>query len=128
MDAASEFYKENNHQYSISALLWIGLFVKQPVGFLSKSILFKNISLDTYSWFSSVAQACLTVCDPTNRSTPGLPVHHQLPESTQTHVHCVNDAIQPSHLLSSPFPPALNPSQHQGLFHGPGLLFSHCYC
>ena len=51
-----------------------------------------------------------------NRSTPGLPVHHQLPESTKTHVHRVNDAIQPSHLLSSPSPPALNLSQHQGLF------------
>ena len=66
--------------------------------------------------FSSVAQSCLTLCDPMNRSTPGLPVHHQLPESTQTHVHCVSDAIQPSHPLSSPFPPALNLSQHQGLF------------
>ena len=66
--------------------------------------------------FSSVAQLCLTLCDPMNRSTPGLPVHHQLPESTQTHVHCVSDAIQPSHPLSSPFPPALNLSQHQGLF------------
>ena len=65
---------------------------------------------------SSVAQSCPTLCDPMNRSTPGLPVHHQLPESTQTHVHCVNDAIQPSHPLSSPSPPALNLSQHQGLF------------
>ena len=55
-------------------------------------------------------------CDPMNRSTPGLPVHHQLPESTQTHVHWVGDAIQPSHPLSSPSPPALNLSQHQGLF------------
>ena len=51
-----------------------------------------------------------------NRSTPGLPVHHQLPESPQTHVHCVGDAIQPSHPLSSPSPPPLNLSQHQGLF------------
>ena len=66
--------------------------------------------------FSSVAQSCLTHCDPMNRSTPGLPVHHQLLESTQTHVHCVGDAIQPSHPLSSPSPPAPNPSQHQGLF------------
>ena len=56
------------------------------------------------------------LCDPMNRSTPGLPVHHQLPEFTQTHVHRVGDAIQPSHLLSSPSPPAPNPSQHQGLF------------
>ena len=66
--------------------------------------------------FSSVAQSCPTVCNPMNRSTPGLPVHHQLPEFTQTHVHRVRDAIQPSHPLSSPSSPAPNPSQHQGLF------------
>ena len=66
--------------------------------------------------FSSVAQSCPTLCDPMNHSTPGLPVHHQLPEFTQTHVHRVSDAIQPSHPLSSPSPPALNPSQHQSLF------------
>ena len=66
--------------------------------------------------FISVAQPCLTLCDPMNCSTPGLPVHHQLPEFTQTHVHWVSDAIQPSHPLSSPSPPAPSPSQHQGLF------------
>ena len=66
--------------------------------------------------FSSVAQSCPTLCDPMNRSTPGLPVHHQLPEFTQTHAHRVGDTIQPSHPLSSPSPPAPNPSQHQGLF------------
>ena len=65
---------------------------------------------------SSVAQLCPTLCDPMNRSTPGLPVHHQLLEFTQTHVRRVSDAIQPSHPLSSPSPPALNPSQHQSLF------------
>ena len=65
---------------------------------------------------SSVVQSCPTLCDPMNCSTPGLPVHHQLLEFTQTHVHQVSDAIQPSHPLSSPFPPALNPSQHQSLF------------
>ena len=65
---------------------------------------------------SSVAQSCLTLCDPMNSSTPGLPVHHQLPEFTQTHVHQVGDAIQPSHPLSSPSPPTPNPSQHQSLF------------
>ena len=64
----------------------------------------------------SVAQSCPTLCDPMNRSMPGLPVHHQLPEFTQTHVHRVSDAIQPSHPLSSPSPPAPNPSQHQSLF------------
>ena len=66
--------------------------------------------------FSSVAQSCLTLCDSMNHSTPGLPVHHQLPEFTQIHVHRVGDAIQPSHPLSSLFPPAPNPSQHQSLF------------
>ena len=66
--------------------------------------------------FSSVAQLCPTLCDPMNHSVPGLPVHHQLPDFTQTHVHQVGDAIQPSHPLSSPSPPAPNPSQHQGLF------------
>ena len=66
--------------------------------------------------FSSVAQSCLTLCDPMDRSTPGIPVHRQLPEFTQTHVHWVGDAIQPFHPLSSPSPPALNLSQHQGLF------------
>ena len=66
--------------------------------------------------FSSVAQSCLTLCDPMNRSTPGLPVHHQLPEFTQIHVHRVSDAIQPCHPLSSPSPPAPNLSQHPGLF------------
>ena len=66
--------------------------------------------------FSSVAQSCPTLCDPMNRSTPGLPVHHQLPEFTETHVHRVSDDIQPSHPLLSSSPPAPNPSQHQGLF------------
>ena len=65
--------------------------------------------------FSSVTQSCPTLCNPMNRSTPGLPVHHQLLEFTQTHVHWVGDAIQPSHPLSSPSP-ALNLAQHQGLF------------
>ena len=66
--------------------------------------------------FSSVAQSCPTLCDPMNCSMPGLPVHHHLLEFTQTHVHQVGDAIQPSHPLSSPSPPAPNPSQHQSLF------------
>ena len=65
--------------------------------------------------FSSVTQSCPALCDPMNCSTPGVPVHHQLPEFTQTHVHWVGDAIQPSHPLSSPSPPAINLSQHQGL-------------
>ena len=66
--------------------------------------------------FSSVAQSCPILCNPRNRSTPGIPVHHKLAGFTQTHVHRVSDAIQPSHPLSSPSPPALNPSQLQSLF------------
>ena len=69
-----------------------------------------------YNQIRSVAQSCLTLCDPMNCSTPGLPIHHQLPEFTQIHVHRVSDAIQPSHPLSFPSPPASNPSQHQSLF------------
>ena len=66
--------------------------------------------------FSSVAQSCPTLCDPMDCSTPSLPVHHEQLESAQTHVHWAGDAIQPSHPLSSPSPPALNLSKHQGLF------------
>ena len=74
-------------------------------------------------WSSSVTQSCLTLCDPMNDSTPDLPVHHQLLEATQTHVHRVGDAIQPSHPLASPSPPAFGLSQHQGLFKW--VSFSH---
>ena len=69
-----------------------------------------------FSQFSSVAQSCLTLCDPMNCSMPGLPVHHQLLKFTQTHVHCIGDTIQPFHHLLSPSPPTFNLSQHQGLF------------
>ena len=79
-----------------------------------------NIQLCTtsiaYIQFSSVTQSCLTLCNPMDCNTPGLPVHHQLREFTQTHFHSVNDAIQPSHPLSSPSPPALNLYQQKGLF------------
>ena len=73
--------------------------------------------------FSSVAQSCPTLCNPMDCSTPGFPVHHQLPELAQTHVHQVDDAIQPSYPLSSPSPLTFNLSQHQGLFKG--ISFSH---
>ena len=84
----------------------------------AKNYSFPHLSLPIFPniQFSSVAQSCPTLCDPMNRSTPGLPVHHQIPEFTQTHVHWVGDAIQPSHPLLPPSPPAPNPSQHQGLF------------
>ena len=79
--------------------------------------------------FSSLAQSCPTVCDPMDHSMLGLPVNHQLPESTQTHFHWVSDAIQPSHPLSSPSPPAFNLSQHQGLYMGlhQGLTMSQLF-
>ena len=78
-------------------------------------VLFRLLEDKLVSQIRSVAQSCPTLCDPMNPSTPGLPVHHQLPEFTQTHVHQVSDAIQPSHPLSSPSPLAPNPSQHQSL-------------
>ena len=84
-----------------------------PEGREQRTLLFTILSSVQ---FSSVAQSCPTLCDPMNRSTPGLPVHHQLPEFTQTHIHRVSDAIQPSHPLSSPSPPAPSPSQHLSLF------------
>ena len=83
--------------------------------FMKKNYIFQN-KLVRRVQFSSVAKSCATLCDPMNRGKPGLPVHHQLPEFTQTHVHWVGDAIQPSHPLSSPSPPAFILSQHQGLF------------
>jgi len=72
--------------------------------------------------FTSATLSCLALCNPMDCSMPGLPVHHQLPEFTQTHSHCVGDAIQPSHPLSSPSPPAFNFIQHQALFKGDSSL------
>ena len=95
-------------------LSWIWSFSAHPADFvlpcLDNFVAFSSVQ------FSSVAQSCPTLCDPMNRSTPVLPVHHQLPEFTQTHIHRVSDATQPSHPLSSPSPPAPNRSQHQSLF------------
>ena len=87
--------------------LYMGLF---SLIFLSSGLLFSSVQ------FTSVIQSCPTLCNPMNCSTPGGPVHHQLLEFTQTHVHRVSDAIQPSRPLSSPPPPAFNLSQYQGLF------------
>ena len=109
---------------SVVAEGWIGRIQR----IFRENTLYDNLMIDTLSkptkcvpprvnpQFSSAAQSCLTHYDPMNCSMPGLPVHHQLPESTQTHVHWVSDVIHPSHPLSSPPPPAPNPSQHQGLF------------
>ena len=82
----------------------------------NENLLYSTSNLMLSVQYSSVAQSCPTLCDPTNHSTPGLPVHHQLPEFTQTHIHRVSDAIQPSHPVLSPSPPAPNPFQPQGLF------------
>ena len=90
----------------------IGICISYDLVLLLLDITLKKISHQ----FSSVAQSCLTLCNPMNHSMAGLPVHHKLPECTQTHAHQVSDAIQPSHPLSSPSPPASNLSQHQGHF------------
>ena len=97
-----EFHWDNAHHFTTT---WIPSLV----------LWLKN-TCDIRHQFSSVTQSCPSLCNPMNRSTPGLPVHHQLPEFTQTHVHRVGDTIQPSHPLSVPSSPAPNPSQHQGLF------------
>ena len=106
---------------NISEPKWTSWFFSAPLLTFSQVLLLfttqgsPQISLSSLQ-FSSVAQSCLTFRNPMHHSTPGLPVHHQLPEFTQTHVHWVGDAIQPSHPLPSPSSPAPNPSQHQSLF------------
>ena len=88
-------------------------YIKEKTLFL---LIFSTIISPRSVQFSSVSQSCPTLCNPMNCSTPGLPVHHRLPEYTKTYVHWVGDAIQPSHPLPSPSPPALNLSQHHGIF------------
>ena len=95
--------------------------IKRNYVTFSYSVLYKHQTTGSFVWlvqFSSVAQSCLTLCNPMNRSVPGLPVQHQLPKFAQTHVHWVVDAIQTSHPMSSPSPTTLNRYQHQGLFKG----------
>ena len=116
------FYKDNKmNTMLVSSLSFqlkhevqkdIHIFWHLPIVLLEGSSIFDTCYIHQ---IRSAAQSCPTLCDPMNRSMPGLPVHHQLPEFTQTHVHPVGDAIQPSHPLSSPSPPAPNPSQHQSL-------------
>ena len=111
MDALTCLWVDFPYWYTLILFFFYLLWIY--VGFCLVVIMHaKSLSVQ----FSSVTQSCPTLCDPMNRSTPGLPVHHHLPEFTQTHVHRVSDAIQPSHPLSSPSPPAPNPSQHQSLF------------
>ena len=103
---------------------WWGCTVVQPLRKTARLLWWLLTKLNTplahthqsSDQIRSAAQSCPTLCDPMNRSTPGLPVHHQLPEFTQTHIHRVSDAIPPSHPLSSPSPLAPSPSQHQSLF------------
>ena len=117
------YYSDNYSFFFFFPIVW-----SQGAWFLQLHFFFLKIALAIqgvlyfhrnciifYYQFSSVAQSCPTLCDPMNHSTPGLPVHHQLPEFIQTHVHRLGDAIQTSHPLSSPSPPAPNPSQHQSL-------------
>ena len=102
-----------NHE--IANVLPLFALQKRPLLVVQPNIHVKQCTFNSVQ-FSSVAQLCPTLCDPMNCCTPGLPVHYQLLESPQTHVHCVGDAIQPCHPLSPPSPPALNLSQLQGLF------------
>ena len=112
------FHSPFGHLQSVSGSVILPLFTEACLGGrpFSGLCLLRLPNACASVQFSSVAQLCLNLCDTMNRSTPGLPVHHQLPEFTQTHVHRVSGAIQPSHPLSSPSPPAPNPSQHQSLF------------
>ena len=105
---------------------WIHNFKEVPIPLKAALSIFKillNCSRETPIQFSSVTQSCLTLCNPVDSSTPGFPVHYQLPELSQTQVHQVSDAIQPSHPLISPSPSAFNLSQHQGLFQGVSSLY-----
>ena len=108
-----------NDSFTSFLFLFFNLFLiegKLLYNIVLVSAIYQHESAISSVQFNSVAQSCLTLCDPMNCSTPGLLVHHHLPEFTQTHVHQVGDAIQPSHPLSSPSPPAHNPFQHQNLF------------
>ena len=109
---------KNTRVGSLSVLQWIFPTQELNRGLLHcRQILYQlSYQFSSVQFSHSVAQSCPTLCDPKNHSTPGLPVHHQLLKFTQTHVHRVSDAIQPLHPLSSPSPPAPNPSQHQSLF------------
>ena len=112
-------YVKHSHWTQIQRIRTTNKFIQQyPFQIVYETN--QNVDRMNIMWesvqFSSVAHSCPTLCDPMNHSTPGLPVHHQFLEFTQTHVHQVSDAIQPSDPLSSPFPPAPNSSQHQSLF------------
>ena len=105
------------HPQRVSFFFSLLVFRKSLTLFFFLYILLLTAWMSSSIQFSSFAQSCPTLCNPINHSTPGLPVHHQFPEFIQTHVHQVGDAIQPSHPLSSPSPPALNLSQHLSIFY-----------
>ena len=111
--------------HSLLSRKWKYISVKESEKEFQKSgiIFWGKVGLTFWDKFSSVAQSCPTLCEPMDCSMPGLPVHHQLPELTQTHVHWFGDAVQPSHPRSSPSSPAFTLSQHQGLFKW--VSFSH---
>ena len=109
----SKIIADDDWNHEIKRCLLLGRKALTNLDSILKS---RDITLPRKVCISSVAQSCPTLCNPMNRSTPGLPAHHQLPEFTQTHIHRVSNAIQPSHPLSSPSPPAPNPSQHHSLF------------
>ena len=110
------YYKEYCCVHSVIPYITLNIYLVTSVISLFSVSVVLSYNHPVLVQFSSVAQSCLTLCDPMNNSTPGLPVHHQLPDFTQTHVHRVGDAIQPSHPRSSPSSPAPNPSKHQRLF------------
>ena len=123
LEALGIFLKPHFYPCCPQAFFFSACCTPLSVHFHSKSLLLRKTSSLHWSFcflssvqFSSVAQSCPTLCNPVNCSTPGLPVYHQLPEFTQTHIHQLSDAIHPSHPLSSPSPPDHNPSQHQSLF------------
>ena len=115
-----DLHNPDNHNGVITHLVSDILNVKSSgpykASLQTKLVEMMEFQLSYSVQFTSFGQSCPTLCDSMNRSTPGLPIHHQLPESIQTRVHRVSDAIQLSYPLSSPSPPALNLSQHQGLF------------
>ena len=108
--------KFKNQQYQVLVRMHNWHFHSLKVGMQNGTGILEDHLAVSSVQFSSVTQSCPTPCDPMNCNTPGLPVHHQFPEFTQTHVHQVSDAIQPSHPLLSPSSPVPNPFQHQGLF------------
>ena len=115
MHEGIQMNKKDHVYISFPLLLYQITWIYYLIVLVVKSLTQVSVQFSSVQ-FSSVSKSCLTLWNPMNRSTPGLPVHHQLPEFTQTHAHRISDAIQPSHPLSSPSPPATNPSQHQGLF------------